>query len=444
MRGGGGFVDVDTTLSVRQPELRVEISREKAAIFGINVRDVADALRTLIGGEPVSTFREEQDQIDVWLRAQRSNRSDPRAIGDVTIAAPSGELVRLANLASLDGGARPGADRPPQPPAQGHAWSPTSTASRSARPSNACSAIVEELDLPPDYGIVFGGHAKSLGDTGTNFLIAFVLSFLFMYMILAAQFESFVHPITILLALPLSIPFALASLLLLDETLNIYSVLGLFMLFGIVKKNGILQIDYTNTLRAQGMARDPAILQANHVRLRPDPDDHGHAGRRHDPDRARQRPRVGQPRRDGQGDHRRPDALPAAHAADDAGRVLAVRRSRPAPSGGARCARWLQGARRARPRRQRPHAGVTRPSLRAKGDVRFDEDDTMVWVRILLGRVRGRTPAVGRGAGSPPPDPVRVRMLDEVPNYARGPEGPVEYRDPARRASSAKPVTTAC
>jgi HAE1 family hydrophobic/amphiphilic exporter-1 len=268
MRRGGGFVDVDTTLSVRQPELRVEISRDKAAMFGINVRTVADALRTLIGGEPVSTFREEQDQIDVWLRAQRSNRNDPRAIGDVTIAAPSGELVRLSNLASL---------AEERGPAQiNHLNRQRKVTVVANLDGIALGTAVERvreiiagLDLPPNYGVVFGGHAKSLGDTGTNFLIAFALSFVFMYMILAAQFESFVHPITILLALPLSIPFALASLLLLDETLNIYSVLGLFMLFGIVKKNGILQVDYTNTLRAQGMARDPAILQANHVRLRP-------------------------------------------------------------------------------------------------------------------------------------------------------------------------------
>jgi HAE1 family hydrophobic/amphiphilic exporter-1 len=268
MRAVGGFVDIDTTLSVRQPELRVEISRDKAAIFGINVRTVADALRTLIGGEPISTFREEQDQIDVWLRAQRSNRNDPRAIGDVAIATPGGELVRLANLASLE---------EERGPAQIDHLNRQRKVTVVANLDGVALGtgvervrkVIEELELPPTYGIVFGGHAKSLGDTGANFLIAFALSFIFMYMILAAQFESFVHPITILLALPLSIPFALASLLILDETLNIYSVLGLFMLFGIVKKNGILQIDYTNTLRAQGMARDPAILQANHVRLRP-------------------------------------------------------------------------------------------------------------------------------------------------------------------------------
>jgi HAE1 family hydrophobic/amphiphilic exporter-1 len=268
MRGSGGFVDIDTTLSVRQPELRVDIARDKAAIFGIQVRDIANALRTLIGGEPISTFREEQDQIDVWLRAQHSNRSDPRAIGDVTIATPRGELVRLANLATLS---------EERGPAQIDHFNRQRKLTVVANLDGIAlgtavqrvRALASALDLPPNYEITFGGRAKSLGESGSNFLIAFALSFVFMYMILAAQFESFVHPITILLALPLSIPFALASLLMLHETLNIYSVLGLFMLFGIVKKNGILQIDYTNTLRAQGMARDAAIVKANHVRLRP-------------------------------------------------------------------------------------------------------------------------------------------------------------------------------
>jgi uncharacterized protein (AIM24 family) len=194
--------------------------------------------------------------------------SDPRAIGDVTIATPHGELVRLANLASL------AEERgPAQIDHLNRQRKVTLVANLDGialgTAVDRVRAIVQELNLPPTYGIAFGGHAKSLGQTGTNFLIAFLLSFVFMYMILAAQFESFVHPITILLALPLSIPFALASLLLLNETLNIYSVLGLFMLFGIVKKNGILQVDYTNTLRDRGLAREEAILQANRARLRP-------------------------------------------------------------------------------------------------------------------------------------------------------------------------------
>ena len=268
MRETPGMVDVDTTLSVRQPELQVQIQREKASIFGINVRDIAGALRTLIGGEPISTYREDQEQIDVWLRASLEDRNDPRAIGDVTIAAPSGELVRLANLAVL------AEERgPAQIDHYNRQRKVTVVANLDGVPLGDAvariRALVAALDMPPNYGLVFTGRAKSLGESNANFLLAFLLSFLFMYIILAAQFESFLHPITIMLALPLTLPFALLSLWLLNETLNIYSILGLFMLFGIVKKNGILQIDYTNTLRAQGMARDHAILQANHVRLRP-------------------------------------------------------------------------------------------------------------------------------------------------------------------------------
>jgi HAE1 family hydrophobic/amphiphilic exporter-1 len=116
---------------------------------------------------------------------------------------------------------------------------------------------------------VGAGSTKFLAETLLNFLLAFLLAFVFMYIVLAAQFESFLHPVTILLALPLTLPFAFASLAMLGETLNLYSLLGVFMLFGIVKKNGILQIDYTNTLRARGKPLREAIVEANNARLRP-------------------------------------------------------------------------------------------------------------------------------------------------------------------------------
>ena len=119
------------------------------------------------------------------------------------------------------------------------------------------------------HAVKVDGKAKVMGESNSNFLIAFLTSFLFMYMVLAAQFESLVHPITILLALPLTLPFAFLSLFLLRTDFDIYAVFGLFMLFGIVKKNGILQIDYTNILRERGMALNEAILEANKTRLRP-------------------------------------------------------------------------------------------------------------------------------------------------------------------------------
>jgi HAE1 family hydrophobic/amphiphilic exporter-1 len=131
------------------------------------------------------------------------------------------------------------------------------------------SDFVTSMQLPSEYRWEFVGRAKTLAESNAGFVIIFGLSVIFMYMVLAAQFESFVHPITIMLALPLTVPFAMISLIFLRNTLDIYGVFGLFMLFGIVKKNGILQIDYTNVLRAMGRPRDQAILEANSTRLRP-------------------------------------------------------------------------------------------------------------------------------------------------------------------------------
>jgi HAE1 family hydrophobic/amphiphilic exporter-1 len=268
LKSRGRYVDVDTSLSLRKPELRVRIDRERASDLEIPVQTVASTLGILVGGEPVTKYKEGDEQYDVWLRAEKSFRDDPAAIDTLTVPSPKAGLVRLANVARLE-------------PALG----PT-TIDRYGRQRQIVvlanlkgialgeavqevDAYVRSLELPPGYRHEFIGRAKLLAETNSNFLVAFLLSFLFMYMVLAAQFESLVHPITILLALPLTLPFAFLSLFLLRTNLDIYAVFGLFMLFGIVKKNGILQIDYTNVLRGQGLARDAAILEANHTRLRP-------------------------------------------------------------------------------------------------------------------------------------------------------------------------------
>ena len=131
------------------------------------------------------------------------------------------------------------------------------------------SDILKKMNLPADYGFEFTGQAKTMEETGKYFVIAFGLSFLFMFLILAAQFESWFHPISIMSALPVTIPFGLLSLLLLRTPMDIYAMFGLFMLVGIVKKNGILQVDASNQLRAKGTPRRKAIIEANHTRLRP-------------------------------------------------------------------------------------------------------------------------------------------------------------------------------
>jgi HAE1 family hydrophobic/amphiphilic exporter-1 len=128
---------------------------------------------------------------------------------------------------------------------------------------------IRQEGLPPGYSYRFGGSVQYLDQTTTSLIVAFLLAAIFMYMVLAAQFESFVHPFVIMLSLPLAVPFALLTLWLTGRTLNLWSVLGVLLLLGIVKKNGILQVDYTNTLRAQGVPLREAILEANRVRLRP-------------------------------------------------------------------------------------------------------------------------------------------------------------------------------
>jgi HAE1 family hydrophobic/amphiphilic exporter-1 len=267
MRADSSFVDVDTASAVRKPELQVVIDRERAADLGVRASDVAAALQTMVGGEPVSKIRIGDEQYDIWLRLRPEDRASELAIAMLPIASARG-LVRLDAVTHVvrDRG-------PAQIERYGRVRKVDVGANLRDIPlataMERVQKIAADMELPPGYEIKWGGRAKLMGDTVVSFLAALGLSFVFMYMVLAAQFESFLHPITILLSLPLSLPFALLSLVLFHDSLNIYSAFGVFMLFGIVKKNGILQVDYTNTLREAGTPRDKAIVEANVTRLRP-------------------------------------------------------------------------------------------------------------------------------------------------------------------------------
>ncbi len=270
MKSEGHFVDVDTSLSLRKPELRIRPDRERASDLGVSIQAIAATANALIGGEPLGKYKEFDEQYDVWLRAERRERDDLEAVTRLTVPSNKPEIgvVRLGNVARFENAQGPNTiDR----------FGRQRQVVISANLDNLAlgdavatlGSHVREMGLPSDLRWEFIGQAKTMSESNSNFIIAFALSFLFMYMILAAQFESFVHPITIMLGLPLTIPFALLSLLMLRTNLDVYAMFGLFMLFGIVKKNGILQVDYTNVLRARGMPRDAAILEANHTRLRP-------------------------------------------------------------------------------------------------------------------------------------------------------------------------------
>jgi HAE1 family hydrophobic/amphiphilic exporter-1 len=268
LRSISGLVDVDSTLSMRKPELQVVIDRDRASDLGIPVQTIANTLNILVGGQIVSRFKEGTEQYDVWLRADRPFRTNPQTLQTLTVPSPTAGQVQLSSLGKLTEA---------RGPSQIDRLNRQRTVTLLAHPDEVslndavqqAVALARDMNLPPDYEITFGGQAKLLGETGYYFVVALVLSILFMYLILAAQFESWLNPISILAALPVTIPFGLLSLLLFRTPMDLYAMFGLFMLIGIVKKNGILQVDKTNELRRAGMEREAAILEANHTRLRP-------------------------------------------------------------------------------------------------------------------------------------------------------------------------------
>jgi HAE1 family hydrophobic/amphiphilic exporter-1 len=267
-----GLIDADTTLKLDKPELRIRVDRERAADLGVDTADIATALRVMVGGdEEVTRFYDARAnyEYDVQLRLREQDRDDPGLIGLLWVPRAGGGIARLDNLVTVTSAW--GASRIDRLDRAREARLRANVAPGYAL-ADRVEALREEvvrMDLPTGYDTVISGRARELELTFVEMGLAFALSIVFMYMILAAQFESVVHPFTILLSLPLCVPFALLSLWLTGNTLNLYSALGILVLFGVVKKNAILQIDHMNSLRAGGMERLPAILQGNRDRLRP-------------------------------------------------------------------------------------------------------------------------------------------------------------------------------
>jgi hydrophobe/amphiphile efflux-1 (HAE1) family protein len=262
-------VDADRSYLPGRPELRINVDRQRAADLGVRVEEVSQTVNALLAGQKVTTFNAASDQYDVVLKAQDSFRRTPDSIAAATVRTGSNQLVQLRNLVDFSEGSGPASiDR------LNRQRQITLTANPAPGRSQADgqAAVVQafnSLDMEPGYSLVTSGSSKELGRAAYYFGIAFALSFIFMYMVLAAQFESFIHPVTILLTLPLAVPFGLLASLTFGQQLNIYSALGVLLLFGIVKKNAILQIDHTIGLRAKGLPRYEAIVQANRDRLRP-------------------------------------------------------------------------------------------------------------------------------------------------------------------------------
>jgi HAE1 family hydrophobic/amphiphilic exporter-1 len=263
------LTDQKISLNISNPEIHVAVDRRRAADLGVRMATIGNTLRLAVAGDDeISTYREGSEQYPVKIRVLENQRRDIDAIGKLTVPALNGP-VRIDNIARLERGLGPSALQRFNRQysvgiyadvAKGHALDEAAADVRK---------MFADLNLPPDMTVKMSGQTKILDETTQNLIMAIGLALIFVYMVLAAQFESFIQPVVIMLVIPLAMPFALLTLWLTGRNLNLWSALGVLLLLGIVKKNSILQVDYANVLRAKGVPLREAIVESCRTRLRP-------------------------------------------------------------------------------------------------------------------------------------------------------------------------------
>jgi len=267
-RGVPGFEGVDTNVDLNKPELTVSVDRDKAASLGIDVADVGTTLQVLMGGVDLSDFERGGERYEVMVQASDSARVTPQDLSSLYLRGEGGRLVQLASVVNVAEGVSPNQinhyDR-----------RRSITLSSGLSGGLALGTALERLQgladevLPEDFTTAVAGQSQDFRESFQSLLFALAMAVVAVYLVLAAQFESFVHPFTIMLALPLALVGAVAGLAALGMTLNIYSMIGVIMLMGLVTKNSILLVDFANQARRGGMDRDRAVVRAGVVRLRP-------------------------------------------------------------------------------------------------------------------------------------------------------------------------------
>jgi multidrug efflux pump len=262
-----GFIEVDTDLELNKPEVRINIDRDRAATLGVSIRDIADTLNTLLGGNDFTKFKKRGERYDVILQLLREDRMTKDVIEQIYIRSSNGQLVNLSNVVILEEGIGPSVI---------NRYERVRSVKVSANLKDiTLGEAIQKSDnmakdmLPVGFTTSLTGEAEEMKESFSSLLLTFGLAIILIYLILAAQFESFIHSFTVMGALPLSAIGALGSLYLFGMTLNIYSMIGMIMLMGLVTKNSILLVDYTNSLRNKGMSREEAVQEAGRVRLRP-------------------------------------------------------------------------------------------------------------------------------------------------------------------------------
>jgi multidrug efflux pump len=263
-----GLTNIDTDLRVNKPELTVRFDRDRAEDLGVPVRDIATTLQTLLGGNRVSTFTRDNKLYDVIVQMRPEQRATPSDMSGLYVRSASGQPVQLSAVASVDEGVGPRQ--------LNHFQRVRSfTLSAGLAPGFTLGEALDSLNaaarevLPKGSTIAYAGESRELQDSGNALYFAFILALVVVFMVLASQFESLVHPFTVLLSVPLAVTGALVTLLIAKSTLNLYSQIGMILLIGLVTKNSILLVEYANQLKARGMTSAEAILESGRIRLRP-------------------------------------------------------------------------------------------------------------------------------------------------------------------------------
>ncbi len=269
LKKSGKAVDVDSTNIPGRPEVRVTIDRDRAADLGVSVQSVASTLQMLVAGTKASTLPENGEEFDIRIRAEEAFRADAETLSLMSVPSTKHGAVPLSSVVRLDDTVGPSRVNRYGRERQITLLANPSEGVGETEVSQLMQRAFDELKLPPGYRLQPTGASRSQAETVAGFALALGMAFVFMYLILAAQFESWIDPAIILVSLPLTVPFAFISLKLFGQSINMFSMLGLLVLFGVVKKNGILQVDHTNHLRKLGRSRLDSLLEGNRDRLRP-------------------------------------------------------------------------------------------------------------------------------------------------------------------------------
>ncbi|GIX11100.1 efflux RND transporter permease subunit [Elioraea sp.] len=262
------LVNIDSNFKETKPEMRVGIDRRRAADLGISIETIGRTIETMLGAREVGTYVERGNEYKVILQADPADRATPHDLQNIFVRTRSGELVPLANLITLAERARPQSLN-----REDRLRSITVTASLA--PGASLGEALEAVEaaaidvLPPEARFTWRGQSREFKESSSALYVTFGLALLIVFLVLAAQFESFVHPFIILLSTPLAVTGGLAALYVLGLSLNIFSQIGLILLIGLMAKNGILVVEFANQLRDRGHAVREAVLEASVARLRP-------------------------------------------------------------------------------------------------------------------------------------------------------------------------------